>query len=393
MYELSLACCGSTVDVADIDRAPVTANDPSASTLGNVTLDSKRFLAHREERIHELEHRQAGGYVSRLGVVLLAFGEPEGSHPELVIDFLERIFLANRRLEPGSGAGRARQLAEARAPGLMEAYEEIGGSPMNAHARAHGEALEAALKERGNSAHVFVGTQFTTPTISDALQRCRESGVEQLVAFPLYPVSGPTTTVAALDTVREELDELSWLVETAFIGGWHRNPKYVDLRADGIRTLMTERGLDAHDPGVCLYFSAHGTPISYLEEGSQYQAHVEESCRLIADGVGVDRYELGYQNHTNRAIEWTEPSNAKMMPTIEAEHVVVVPLSFIHEQSETLVELDLEFRALVEKLGMGFHRVATPHDHPDMGAVLADLVIDALGTNTNAPLTSLTAAL
>ena len=304
MYELSLACCGSTVDVADIDRAPVTANDPSASTLGNVTLDSKRFLAHREERIHELEHRQAGGYVSRLGVVLLAFGEPEGSHPELVIDFLERIFLANRRLEPGSGAGRARQLAEARAPGLMEAYEEIGGSPMNAHARAHGEALEAALKERGNSAHVFVGTQFTTPTISDALQRCRESGVEQLVALPLYPVSGPTTTVAALDTVREELDELSWLVETAFIGGWHRNPKYVDLRADGIRTLMTERGLDAHDPGVCLYFSAHGTPISYLEEGSQYQAHVEESCRLIADGVGVDRYELGYQNHTNRAIEW-----------------------------------------------------------------------------------------
>lgn len=325
--------------------------------------------------------------MSRLGVVLLAFGEPEGSDPALVIDFLERIFLANRRLEPGSGAERARQLAEARAPGLMEAYQKIGGSPMNAHAHAHGEALEVALEARGHRARVFVGTQFTTPTISDALQRCRESGVDQLVALPLYPVSGPTTTVAALDTVCEQLRELSWTVETAFIGGWHRNAKYVELRADGIRRVMTERGLDAQDPDVCLYFSAHGTPISYLEEGSQYQEHVEESCRLIADAVAVGRYELGYQNHTNRTkVEWTEPSNQDLMPTLEADDVVVVPVSFVHEQSETLDELDLELRELVEQLGMGFHRVATPHDHPDMGAVLADLVIDALNASAGAPL-------
>ena len=331
--------------------------------------------------------------MSSLGVVLLAFGEPEGSDPERVIDFLERIFLANRRLEPGSGAERARQLAEARAPGLLEAYQKIGGSPMNAHAEAHAEALEAALKERGHSAHAFVGTQFTTPTISDALQRCRESGVDQLVALPLYPVSGPTTTVAALDTVREQLSELSWPVETAFIGGWHSNAKYVELRADGIRRLMTEHGLDAQDPHVCLYFSAHGTPISFLDEGSQYQKHVEESCRLIADAVGVDGYQLGYQNHTNRAkVEWTEPSNEEMMPTIEADHVVIVPLSFIHEQSETLDELDLQLRESVESLGMGFHRVATPHDHPDMGDVLADLVIDALGTNAGAALAQAGAA-
>lgn len=315
--------------------------------------------------------------MSRLGVVLLAFGEPEGSDPEGVVDFLEAIFLANRRLEPGSGADRARQLAEARAPALMEVYQKIGGSPMNAHAHAHGEALRSALEQLGHEAHVFVGTQFTTRTISDALQRCRESGVETLVALPLYPVSGPTTTVAALDTVRDELAELAWPVETAFIGGWHRNREYVELRADGIRTLMTEHGLDPQDQNVCLYFSAHGTPTSYLEEGSQYQEHVEESCRLIAEAVGVDRYELGYQNHTNRAIDWTEPSNETLLPTIEAEQIVMVPVSFIHEQSETLDELDLELRDIVQDLGMGFHRVATPQDHPNMGSVFASLVLDA----------------
>ena len=315
--------------------------------------------------------------MSRIGVVLLAFGEPEGSDPEGVVDFLEAIFLANRRLEPGSGVQRARQLAEARAPGLMSVYEEIGGSPMNAHAEAHGEALRSALEALGYDAQVFVGTQFTTPTISDALRQCRETGVETLVVLPLYPVSGPTTTVAALETVRKELERLSWPIETSFIGGWHRNAEYVELRADGIRTLMTEHGLDPQDPDVCLYFSAHGTPTSYLQEGGHYQKHVEESCRLIADTVGVMRYELGYQNHTNRAIEWTEPSNETLLPTLEAEHIVVVPVSFIHEQSETLDELDIELRDLVTKLGMAFHRVPTPHDHPNMGSVLAGLVLDA----------------
>ena len=330
--------------------------------------------------------------MSRIGVVLLAFGEPEGSDPGDVVDFLVAIFLANRSLEPGSGAQRARQLAEARAPALMQVYERIGGSPMNAHAHAHGEALESVLESLGYDAQVFVGTQFTTPTISDALRQCREAGVEKLVALPLYPVSGPTTTVAALQTVREELEQLSWPVETSFIGGWHRNAEYVELRADGIRSLMAEHGLDPQDPRVCLYFSAHGTPTSYLREGSQYQEHVEESCRLIADAVGVNRHELGYQNHTNRAIEWTEPSNETLLPTIEAEHIVLVPVSFIHEQSETLDELDIELRDLVKKLGMAFHRVATPHDHPGMGSVLAGLVLDEQGSSADERLVQMSAA-
>jgi ferrochelatase len=212
------------------------------------------------------------------------------------------------------------------------------------------------------------------------------------VALPLYPVSGPTTTVAALNTVRKELAELAWPVETAFIGGWHRNVEYVELRAEGIRALMAERGLDPQDSDVCLYFSAHGTPTSYLEEGSRYQEHVEESCRLIAEAVGVDGYELGYQNHTNRGIEWTEPSNEALLPTIKAAEVVMVPVSFVHEQSETLDELDFELRDIVKNLGMGFHRVATPHDHPNMGSVLASLVLDTQNNSVDERLVQMSVA-
>ncbi len=317
--------------------------------------------------------------MSAVGVVLLAFGEPEGTDGEGVADFLERIFLANRKLEPGSGAERARKLAEARAPGLIEAYRAIGGSPMSEHAHAHGTALASTLAARGQASVVSVGTQFATPSISDALVECRERGPDRLVALPLYPICGPTTTLAALQTVRRELKRMEWPVEATFVGGWHRHPGYVALRAEEVRSVMAEQGLDPRDPGVRLYFSAHGTPLTYLREGSRYQEYVEDSCALIADAVGVDRYELGYQNHTNRGVEWIEPSNETLIPTLRTDHLVVDPLSFVHEQSETLDELDLELRALVEGLGVAFHRVPTPHAHPEMGSVLADLVLEALG--------------
>jgi len=317
-------------------------------------------------------------HVSPWGVVLLAFGEPEGTDPAGVVDFLERIFLANRRLEPGSGAPRARRLAEARAPALLETYRDIGGSPMSAHTRGHAQSLEAELEARGHAAHVFVGTQFATPTIQDALERCREAGVERLVALPLYPISGPTTTLAALASVRGEIEQMSWSVNTSFIGGWHRHPDYVELRADAVRSLMSGRGLDPNDPGVTLYFSAHGTPISYLEEGSRYEEYVEDSCRSIADAVGMAEYALGYQNHANRGVAWTEPSNEALIGTLDASDVVVVPVSFIHEQSETLDELDLQLRKRVEARGIGFHRVQTPFEHSAMAGVLADLALEAL---------------
>jgi ferrochelatase len=88
---------------------------------------------------------------------------------------------------------------------------------------------------------------------------------------------------------------------------------------------------------------------------------------------------MGYQNHTNRPIEWTEPGVEVVVEQIEARRVVVVAPSFMHEQSETLSELDLELRGRVEARGMAFHRVPVPFDHPRFVSVLADLVQSRTG--------------
>jgi ferrochelatase len=59
--------------------------------------------------------------------------------------------------------------------------------------------------------------------------------------------------------------------------------------------------------------------------------------------------------------------------------VLVVPIAFVSEHSETLVELDVEYRDLAVRLGVpGYFRLATPTADPNFIAALAQLVQGAL---------------
>lgn len=322
----------------------------------------------------------------RVGVVLLNFGEPE--HPTLdeVTPFLERIFQANAPLERPAGPGieprrgaRSRELAAARAPALMETYRAIGGSPLNAQSREQASALEAELARRGVPARCLAAFQFTPPEPDPIVRQLLADGVEALVGLPIYPLSGPSTTAAALASLDQAARAAGWPSGVLEIGGWHLHPDYLPFHADHVRAACAAWGVDVRHPRTALLFSIHGTPVKYLESGSRYDRYVEEACAGIAGALGVRRYHMGYQNHTNRPIEWTKPDIEQVVHELDADRVVCVAPSFMHEQSETLAELDHDLRRAVEQRGMSFHRVPVPHLHPRFIGVLADLVQARLG--------------
>ena len=314
----------------------------------------------------------------KTAVLFLSFGEPEHATMEEVVPFLERIFLLNMPLEGEQNAlqkrARARQLAEQRAPGLIHEYEEIGGSPMNEQAKREAEATVSELRHRGHDVRGYVGMQFTEPSIDSAVEEARTDGAELVILLPIYPVCGPSTTVAALQAASRALKGSGWGVPVSEISGWHSHTSYLQLRADAISRLAIDNNLDLTEPKTRLVFSAHGTPIKYLQEGSRYELYTHHSTRAVADLVGVKRYELGYQNHTNRPIEWTQPDIDKVIEEIDAKTVVVDACSFMHEQSETLAELDHELKEKAEERGLEFYRVPVPHDDPRFIQLLADLI-------------------
>ncbi len=314
----------------------------------------------------------------KIGVLILNFGEPENPTLEEVIPFLERIFARNASLESGKGGGRARKLAEKRAPGLIEEYKQIGGSPLSRQARKQARMVEGVLRRRDLNLRCYSGMQFTEPSVGAAVAEAQAKGVEQLVALPVYPLCGRSTTIAALEDVRTAMTELSWDVPLREITGWHRHPAYQRLRADAILDYVKREGVDLHASDTTLVFSAHGTPLKYVDDGPRYVAYVKEVCRMVARELGISDYALGYQNHTNRDIAWTAPEVETVIREVDAARVVVDAVSFMHEQSETLSELDGELREIAEEAGLEFHRIPIPHDDAAFAALLADLVEDVL---------------
>jgi len=319
------------------------------------------------------------------GVVLLNFGEPSTPERGPVVEYLTRIFLNNADLEEydsrEAALERSRELARRRAPGLIEEYEEIGGSPLNEQSAAQAAGLAAELDARGIDAEVYEAYQFTEPLIEDAVQQAHADGVDHLIGLPVYPLCGASTNVAATDDLEAAVDGIDgWNPAVDPITGWHKHPTYNRLRAENVSSFLDERGLDpdpdAEDTRVA--FSAHGTPQHYLEEGSRYDVYVEEWCRTMASLVGIEEYALGYQNHENRDIPWTEPDIEAVVADLgedpAVDRVVVEPISFMHEQSETLSELDDELAEEAEEAGLEFHRVPVPHDDERFPTVLADLV-------------------
>jgi ferrochelatase len=313
------------------------------------------------------------------GVALLNFGEPPEPDREPVVEYLTRIFYSNADLEEydseEAAMERSRELARRRAPGLMEEYEEIGGSPLNEQSVAQADALEAELADRGHDVETYVGFQFMDPLVESVAEEAKLDGLDRVVGLPIYPLCGPSTNVAALDELEAAIDDADgWDPTFEGITGWHRHPTYNRLRADNVERYAEEADVDLQDDGTTLLFSAHGTPQHYLEEGSRYDRYVDEWCRAMAGMVGVDDYALGFQNHENRDIPWTSPDVESVVEELDTERVVVEPVSFMHEQSETLSELDDELREDAEEAGVAFHRVPVPHDDDRFPSVLADLV-------------------
>ncbi len=319
---------------------------------------------------------------SKIGVLFLNFGEPETYDYEEVVGFLERIFDRNSSLESkdGNPSARTKELARRRAPGLIEEYQSMGGSPLNRQAAHQAKMVERQLQKRNLHIRCYSGNQFTEPFISNAVEQAAKDKVEQLIALPIYPLCGKSTTMAALEDVRTAMNLCGLDVPIREVTGWHKHPDYLPMRADNISEYANLEGIDLHNDATALVFSAHGTPIKYLEDGPRYTQYVEETCSGIAKLLGVSKYSLGYQNHTNRNIEWTSPGIETVVDTTDKTNIILEAVSFMHEQSETKGDLDIELREIAEERGVNFFRVPIPHDDTRFTNVLSDLVENLLKT-------------
>ncbi|MDJ0648456.1 MAG: ferrochelatase [Xenococcaceae cyanobacterium MO_188.B19] len=322
--------------------------------------------------------------MGRVGVLLLNLGGPDKI--EDVRPFLYNLFsdpeiirLPVKILQKPL----AWLISTLRAKKSQENYLEIGGgSPLRQITEEQAEALKVRLEEMGQDAKVYIGMRYWYPFTEEAIAEIKQDNIEQLVILPLYPQFSISTSGSSFRVLEEmwETDTTLQNIKYTLIPSWYENPQYLGAMADLIAKEIdkSESPENAH-----VFFSAHGVPMSYVEEaGDPYQKEIEECTRLIMKTLGRNnQYTLAYQSRVG-PVEWLQPYTEDALKDLgekEIEDLVVVPISFVSEHIETLQEIDMEYREIAEEAGIhNFHRVPALNTHPGFINSLAELVTESL---------------
>ena len=327
--------------------------------------------------------RDLGGRRRRIAVVLFNLGGPD--RPEAIRPFLLNLFRdpAILRVPFFVRPILARIIARSRVAPATENYALLGGrSPLLDLTRAQASALETALPEL--DVKCFVAMRYWHPFSAEAARAVKAFAPDRVLLLPLYPQYSTTTTGSSLTAWREAAAGAGLVAPTAALCCYHADPGYAAATAAMVREAYDRaRSQLPADAGLRVLFSAHGLPKGIVEAGDPYQYQVEQTVAAVlhAWGRGDLDWSICYQSRATPQ-EWIEPSTE--MEIERAAHdrtaVLVVPIAFVSEHSETLVELDVEYRLLADRLGVpGYFRAPAQNADPGFIAALADLVRHALG--------------
>ena len=223
--------------------------------------------------------------------------------------------------------------------------------------------------------------RYWHPLSDAAAQRVAAFRPERIVLLPLYPQFSTTTTASSLGAWRKAAAAAGIAAPTRALCCYPQAEGLVEAHAALIEPLL-DAATAAHSRPPRLLFSAHGLPQSVVARGDPYQWQVEETARRIVARLGragLD-WTLCYQSKVG-PMAWLEPSTVAEIERAGRDRVpvVAVPIAFVSEHSETLVELDVTCRAHAERVGVpAYHRVPAPGTHPSFIAALATLVRGAL---------------
>ena len=320
----------------------------------------------------------------KLAVVLFNLGGPDS--PEAVEPFLRNLFSdpAIISLPAIIRLPLARLIARRRAPVARKIYEHLGGkSPIFEETRRQADALAAALSKDGVQAKAFVAMRCWHPFSDGAARAVEAFKPDKIVLLPLYPQYSTTTTASSLKDWARAAKKAGLRGPASSVCCYPWEKGFVDAAAARIRDAMAGA---RQDVSYRLLLSAHGLPKRTIAKGDPYQWQVEQSAAAIVkvlDRPGLEAV-VCYQSRVG-PLQWIGPATDAEITRAgrDGKGVIVAPIAFVSEHSETLVELDIEYRKLAEEAGVpDYRRAGTVGTHAAFIDGLAGLVRKALDGKT-----------
>ena len=206
---------------------------------------------------------------------------------------------------------------------------------------------------------IYPAMRYVPPFADDALKKCKEDGVEELILFPMYPQYSTTTTLSSLEDIEDRCAGLDYHPKITLIDPYYDDYEYIEASCEKIIEAAEGKDTSEYD----LLLSAHGLPLSIIRAGDPYQNQVEANASAIKiylkeRGVEFHEIKLVYQSKVGSS-SWLEPNLVDVLRNPTHRKVLIFPLAFTLDNSETVFELDIEHREIAEKIKYDDYLVAS----------------------------------
>ena len=322
--------------------------------------------------------------MQRVAVVMFNLGGPDA--PDSVRPFLENLFTdpAILRVPGFIRPWLGRFIAKRRTPAASENYAILGGrSPLLELTEAQARDLEAALNAEGGAEHrCFIAMRYWHPMSDAAARAVRDWAPDRVLLLPLYPQYSTTTTGSSVTAWDEAAARAGLAVPTKTLCCYHSDPGFAAATAAAVQAAYeAARAVLAPEVPLRILFSAHGLPESIVKRGDPYQWQVERTVAAVVERLAIEGLDhiVCYQSRVTPQ-KWIGPSTELELERAAHDKaaVLICPIAFVSEHSETLVELDVEYREEAERLGVpGYYRVPAQNSDPAFIRALRDLVLRA----------------
>jgi len=237
-------------------------------------------------------------------------------------------------------------------------YAKLGGkSPIVGYTKQLIKKLQNEFKDT----FVTYAMRYTPPFAKDVVEELKQKGITQVTLLPLYPQYSTTTTKSSLEDFEKALKPLH--VKTLRVKRFYENRLYNELLIEKIEEQLKDKNSQEFE----LIFSAHSLPQSIVDNGDTYQKeillHVELLKEILKEkNIIFKDIHIAYQSKLG-PVKWLEPSLEDKLKSLTCKKVIISPISFTIDNSETEFELSIEYKKIANELGFEKYLVAKcPND-------------------------------
>jgi ferrochelatase len=220
---------------------------------------------------------------------------------------------------------------------------------------------------------IYPVMRYVPPFADIALEKCQKEGIDELILFPMYPQYSTTTTLSSVEDIESRCELLGYTPKMTVIDPYYDDYDYIEASCEKIIEAMEGKETQEYD----LLLSAHGLPVSIIQAGDPYQNQVEGNASAIKiylheRGIKFHDIKLVYQSKVGSS-DWLEPNLVDVLRNPTHRKVIIFPLAFTVDNSETVFELDIEHREIAQKIKYDAYEVAKCMNDSDK---FVDLIVD-----------------